>query len=407
MEALFQRSIEELSLLHRFSEDDMKLFERVDRVAEELLPVEYESYIERRFNSEAINIMSRHGILGIPIGKEYGGLGADPITATLAYERLGQVGIGASSSIGVSIGLAGTCIQTWGNEDLKDRYLRPACRGDMLLAYALTEPEAGSDPTSIKTVFEEKSDHYVVNGSKYLITNGSVAKAVVVFARSSTDEKNVSAFIVDKGLQGFNVAMELKEKLGFFTSDTALLEFDDVIVPKENLLGIPGKGLWIAYTGLISGRMNVAAACIGVQEDCLNAVKERASTRMQHGKLIGKHQLIQKHIAEMAMDLEASRWPTYMAAHRVSEWARSPFDDGKRQRVDQASAIAKRVASRAAFKSADRAVQVFGGFGYSLLSPVARHYLDARAARIYEGTDEIMDLKIASGVLGKEFQAYR
>jgi alkylation response protein AidB-like acyl-CoA dehydrogenase len=200
--------------------------------------------------------------------------------------------------------------------------------------------------------------------------------------------------------------MELKEKLGFFTSDTALLEFDNVTVPKQNLLGIPGKGLWIAYTGLISGRMNVAAACIGVIEDCLNAVKERASTRIQHGKFIGKHQLVQKHIAEIAMNLEASRWPTYMAAQRISEWARSPLDNAKRQQVDQASAIAKRVASRAAFKSADHAVQVFGGFGYSLLSPVARHYLDARAARIYEGTDEIMDLKIASGVLGREFQAY-
>jgi len=407
MEALFQRSIDEVSLLHPFSQNDLELFERVDRAAEELVSAEYESYIERRFNSEAIQIMKRHGLFGIPISKEYGGLGADPIVATLAYERLGQVGVAASSSIGVSVGLAGVCIQAWGSEELKDRYLRPAARGDCLLAYALTEPEAGSDPTSIKTSYKEESDHYVLNGAKYLITNGSIANAAIVFARSSTDEKNVSAFIVDRGLEGFNVGMQLKEKLGFFTSDTALLEFNDVKVPKQNLLGIPGKGLWVAYTGLIWGRMNVAAACIGVIEDCLNAVKERASNRVQHGKLIGKHQLIQKHIAEIAMCLEASRWPTYMAAQRVSEWSRSPLDEAKRREVDQATAIAKRMASRAAFEASDRAVQVFGGFGYSLLSPVARHYLDSRAARIYEGTDEIMDLKIASGVLGKEFEAYR
>ncbi len=406
LESLFERSINEVSKITTFTDTDLSLFETVDKAANELLLDEFENYIERKFNSQAIEVLKKHDLIGIPIKKEYGGRGARPIVSTLCSERLGQVGLGGNSSVGVSIGLAGTCLEIWGTDDLKEKYLKPAATGDKILAYALTEPDAGSDPTSISSTFEEVDGNYVLNGTKYLITNGSICDAVVVFAYPKGD-KNMSAFIVDKNSEGFDVSMELKEKLGFFTSDTALLEFDNVVIPKENVIGIPGKGLWVAYTALISGRMGVATGCVGVIEDCLNSVIERASTREQHGKLIGKHQLIQKHIADIAMSLEMAKWPTYICALKVEDWEKDPLNRDLRLDVDQSSSIAKRISSKLAFESADKAVQVFGGFGYSILSPVGRHFLDTRATRIYEGTDEIMDLKIASGVLGKDFEAYK
>ena len=408
MEAYFQRSINEVNRFYKFSDEDFKLFEKVDKAAEELTVAEYESYLEREFDKQALEILKKHSLVGISIQKENGGLGASPIVATLASERLSQSGLGATSAFGVSTGLAGSCLESWGNVEQKQHYLTPAAKGDMILAYALTEPEAGSDPESLSTTFEEKNGHYVLNGTKYLITNGSIADAMITFAYpKGRQNEGMSAFVVDTKSEGYEVAMKLKEKLGFFTSDTAMIEFHDLKVPKENMLGIPGKGLWVAYVALISGRMGVASGCLGVLESCLSAVKERASTRWQHGKPIGKHQLIQQHIAEMAMSLEMARWPTYMAAFKIADWERDPFNKEKRLDVDQASSIAKRVSSRLAYESADRAVQVFGGFGYSTLCPVTKHFLDTRATRIFEGTDEIMDLKIASGVLGRDFEAYK
>ena len=407
METYFQRSINEVGRFHKFSDDDLRLFEDADKVEEELAVAEYESYLEREFNSKAVEILKKQNLIGIQVKKENGGRGASPIVATLAFERLSQAGLGATTTVGASIGLGGTCLETYGSRDQKQRYLAPAAKGEKILAYALTEPEAGSDPVALQTTFEEKDGDYLLNGTKYLITNGSIADAVITFAYPKGEKEGMTAFIVDTSAEGFEVTMKMSEKLGLFTSDTAMLEFHDLKVPVENRLGIPGKGLWVAYVALISGRMGVAAGCLGVMENCLAAVKERAMNRWQHGKPIGKHQLIQQHIAEMAMNLEMSRWPTYNAAFKITDWEKAPLDKELRVDVDQASSIAKRVSSRCAYDTADRAVQVFGGFGYSTLSPVTKHYLDSRVTRIFEGTDEIMDLKIASGVLGREYEAYR
>jgi alkylation response protein AidB-like acyl-CoA dehydrogenase len=407
MEALFERSIHDLEEIYRFSEEDYRLFEAVDRAADELLPIEFEEYLARNFNRRAIEVLKRYGLLGIPISREYGGWGALPLPSTLAMERLGQVGLGMGTIIGAHVTLGEMSLQLWGTEEQKERYLKPAVKGEKILAYALTEPEVGSDPMSLKTSFEERDGHYVLNGTKYLVSNGSVADAVITFAYPRGQTSGMTAFIVDTSSEGFEVAMKLNEKLGLYTSDTAMLQYNDVKVPKENVLGPMGKGHWVAFTALINGRLGVAAGCVGVIEDCLNAVMERAKTRWQHGKPIGKHQLIQKHIAEIAVALEAARWPTYYTALKLTRWMNDPFNEKLRQEVDQSTAIAKRLASRLAFEVADRAVQVFGGFGYSLLSPVGRHFLDTRVTRIYEGTDEIMDLKIAAGVLGREFEAYR
>ena len=384
----------------------VELLERVDAASTELVTSEYESYLERKFNDLAIPILTKHKVMGIPIDEKYGGDGAGSLVHSLAMERFGQVGMGIVTLVDVHQFLGSLTIQQWGTKEQKESILPEAAEGKSILAYALTEPEAGSDPGSMTTSFEKGDDEYVLNGSKYLISNGSIARYLVVFARSRADNM-ISAFIVDSKISGFEVAMHLPEKLGLFTSDTALLEFHDMSIPKDALLGKLGKGLSVAYSALLNGRIGIASGCIGVMEDCLNSCVERARNRIQHGKVIGKHQLIQKHLAQIAVDLESSRWPTYVAAMMKDELDASPEDPGLLHSLDRQSATAKLIASRNACDAADRAVQIFGGFGYSILSPVGKHLLDTRVARIYEGTDEIMELKIASSILGKEFEAYK
>jgi alkylation response protein AidB-like acyl-CoA dehydrogenase len=296
-------------------------------------------------------------------------------------------------------------VQNWGSEEQKERYLRRLAAGDIIMAFGLTEPDIGSDPMSLKTSYEKKGSNYILNGSKYYISNGGIANAVVVFARSKTNPAEISAFIVDTDKPGFKVEMELKEKIGLFTSDTGMLGFHDLEIPEQNILGSLGNGMLVAYSSILYGRLGISSACTGVMEDCLNSTVARAKERIQFGKEIGKHQLVQEHIAEIALNIERARWPTYITALRAIEYLKSPSEDLVRE-LDQRSAIAKRIASRAAWESADHAVQVFGGFGYSLLSPVGRHYCDTRVTRIFEGTDEIMNLKIASHILGKGFRAF-
>lgn len=407
MEPLFEGSMKEVSRLVGLREKEIALLEVADRAANELVVSEFEKYIERKFNDKIPQVLKKYDLMGVPISEKYGGRGARQLLQSLFLERLGQVGMGVVTFTDVHQCLGSLTIQDWGNEEQKRRYLTKAAKGDIILAYALTEPEAGSDPASLKTHYRKDGGGFRITGSKYLISNGSIANNLVVFAYPEGQTKGLTAFIVDSKEDGFMVDMKLEEKMGLFTSDTSLLSFEDVHVPREDVLGQEGKGLNVAYSALLNGRIGVASGCLGVMEDCLNQVRERASTRFQHGKLIGKHQLIQKHIATIASNLESCRWLVYRAAIKKSEYEQIPSDLALRQDADRQTAIAKYVTSRLAFDSADRAVQVFGGFGYSLMSPVARHLVDTRVARIYEGTDEIMELKIASSILGKDFEAYR
>ncbi len=406
MEPTFRISVGQLEKLTLLNSREIELLERVDEACNELVTSEYEAYIERKFNAEAPVILARNKMMGIPIQEKYGGNGARPLVHALAMERFGQIGMGIVTLVDVHQFLGSLTIQQWGTEEQKDRILFEAAEGKSILAYALTEPEAGSDPSSMTSTFSTKGSSFVLNGSKYLISNGSIARYLVVFAKSS-DDNLISAFIVDSKTQGFEVAMHLSEKLGLFTSDTALLEFHDMEIPNDCLLGKLGKGLSVAYSALLNGRIGIASGCVGVMEDCLNNAVERAKSRTQHLKPIGKHQLIQKHLAHIASDLESSRWPVYQAAIMKEELEADPKNPELLRAVDRQSATAKLIASRNAFDAADRAVQVFGGFGYSILSPVGKHLMDSRVARIYEGTDEIMELKVASSILGKEFESYR
>ncbi|MDG7011186.1 MAG: acyl-CoA dehydrogenase family protein [Nitrososphaerota archaeon] len=406
MERLFQSSVDEVTRLLGLAKPEVSVLEDADAAADELVVSEYEKYVERKFNPEVLAVLKRHDLMGVPVEEKYGGRGARQLVESLTLERLGQTGMGVITFADVHLCLGSLAIQDWGSDEQKERYLPAAAKGEAVFAYGLTEPEAGSDPASLRTSYVKDGSGYRLTGSKYLISNGSIATNLIAFARPA-DGKGITAFIVDTKKKGFSVDMRLEEKIGLFTSDTSLLTLDDVQVSKEDLLGVEGKGLSVAYSALINGRIGIGSGCLGVMEDCLNQVKERTTTRVQHGKEIARHQLIQKHVAFIESSLESCRWLDYRAAIKKDEYDKDRTDPVLRADADRLSAVAKYMSSRSAFESADRAVQCFGGFGYSIMSPVAKHFLDSRVARIYEGTDEIMELKIASSVLGREFEAYR
>lgn len=407
MEPLFKASLDEVSKLVGLSKDELSIMGDADEAANDLVTSEFESYVARKYNPETVEVLKKHNLTGVPIAKKYGGRGARQLVQALFLERMGQTGLGVITFVDVHQCLGSLTVQDWGSDEQKERYLPKAAKGDAIFAYGLTEPEAGSDPASLKTSYVKDGSGYRLTGSKYLISNGSIATNVIIFAYPRDGQKGPSAFLVDTKQAGFNVDMRLEEKIGLFTSDTSMLSLEDVSVTKEDLLGEEGKGFSVAYSALLNGRIGISSGCVGVMEDCLIQVKERATSRVQHGKQIGKHQLVQKHIAFIESSLEACRWLVYRAAIKKDEYEKDPKNMALRAEADRLSAVAKYMASRCAFESADRAVQVFGGFGYSIMSPVAKHFLDTRVARIYEGTDEIMELKIASSVLGKDFEAYK
>jgi alkylation response protein AidB-like acyl-CoA dehydrogenase len=240
---------------------------------------------------------------------------------------------------------------------------------------------------------------------KYLISNAGIAHAIVTFAYPEAPGR-VSAFIIDTDKEGI-LRQDLTTKLGMPTANTALFELHDYPVPKQNLLGKEGDGFKIAMSTLMSGRLSVAAGCLGVIADCLNEMVRYSKERSQHGKPIAKHQLIQEHVAMVRTELDAARCLVYKSAHAKNAYDADPTNAKVRAYADRLIAEGKFYASNAAWDAADRAVQVFGGRGFSYLFRPGRHLLDVRVCRLYEGTDEIMKLKIASAVLGKEYEAYR
>ena len=402
MNSFLEKSIGDVSRFFKFGEEEMQILRDVDEAAEEIRPVEVESYLKREVNMEVFTILKRHELSGMPISPEYGGRDANPLVSALAFERLGQVYVGLGAI--TSMALCAKTIEDWGTDYQKERYVVPVCRGESILAFALTEPEAGSDIDGIQCRYEGRGGHYVLNGTKYLVTNGVIGDALITFARSS-ESNSITAFIVDKKSKGLT-ATPLKEKMGGFTSDLGLVEFDQVEVPRENVLGPLDGGKKVAYSAFMSGRLRLAAVCLGVMEDCLSSSVERVKERVTFGKVLGKQQLIQEHIAQMVMNLEASRWLCYNAAFRLMDWEKDRKNLALRRDADQAVVIAKRMAAEYAWNTADRAVQIFGGFGYSIMSGPTRHLLNVRVARVGEGTDEILSLKIAAELLGREYESY-
>ncbi len=388
------------------SEEQKLILEQVDRACREIRPIEERCYLERRRNEMVKPIFAKAHMLGLPISRRYGdGQGADMVTYTMAIERIGREGTGVRTFFSVHIALGQLTIQSWGNEEQKQRILPGATKGDRLLAFGLTEPNSGSDPASLTTSFEEKDGRFVISGQKTWISNGSIADSVIIFAYPKGAREGMCAFIVDKKSEGFSTRF-IENKLGLPTADTSTLYLDRVEVPKENMLGPRGKGLSVAYSGLMNGRLSVAAGCVGVMQDCLDEAVRYSRVRVQHGKKIGKHQLVQRHIGIISTNLEAARWLVLRAAFTKQKFAENPADTELRDAADLAIARAKYFAANASFDAANRAVQVFGANGYSFEARPAQHLADTRVTSIYEGANEILEQKIALGALGREFEAY-
>jgi alkylation response protein AidB-like acyl-CoA dehydrogenase len=390
------------------SDSPEKLLADVEAYCQELRPIEELCYVEHRYNEQTVELAKKYNLLGMIVPVELGGRGADAVTYARALTRIGREGTGVRTFYSGQTSIGQYPILRFGNADQHARYLPASCRGEKLMAFGLTEPDAGSNPLEMTSSYRRSGDKFLLNGVKYLISNGGIADTVVCFAypedRTGKDRR-MSAFIVDTDGDTFEVE-DLHSKPGMFTANTAMFQMTDHPVPAENLLGEEGNGFRVAMGTLVSGRLSVASGCLGVIEDLLAEVLSYCRTREQHGKLIGKHQLIQDHVAAIEMHRAASDALVERAAAAKGASDRAPGDQKRLAEADTRVAQAKFFASNAAWNAADRAVQVFGGRGWSELFRVGRHLQDVRVCRIYEGTDEIMKLKIASSLLGKEFAAF-
>ncbi len=391
------------------SSDQERLLADIEAFCQEIRPIEELRYVEHRFNEQVAPLARKHNILAMPVPPAYGGRGADAVTYARALACIGREGTGVRTFFSGHTSIGEYPILIWGNEDQKKRYLPAAARGDKILAFGLTEPEAGSNPLEMQTTYERRGDRVVLNGIKYLISNGGICDAVVAFAypKNLADPKKrrVSAFIVDRG-PGF-VSEDLTAKLGMPTANTAMFALENCEVPAGNMLGAEGDGFRIATGTLVSGRLSVAAGSLGVIEDCLTEAISYAKERRQHGKEIARHQLVQEHIAAIEMHRAASEAMVMRASQAKDASAAAPNDDALNRQADLSAAQAKLFVANAAWDAADRAVQVYGGRGYSTLYRPGRHLMDVRVCRIYEGTDEILKLKVAAAVLGKEYEAFK
>ncbi len=360
-----------------------------DFAKKELEPFAGEWDRKETFPDKAVRKMGGLGLMGMMIPVEYGGAGAGAVSYSLALQEIAYAC--ASTAVTMSVtNLSSDPILKFGSEEQKRRYLAPLARGEMLGAFAVTEPDAGSDPAGMTTRAEEKGDHYLVNGSKIFITNGSYADVIVLITRIGSEKSNrgLSAFLLTKGTPGFRIGRK-EDKMGLRASDTVELLFDDCRIPKENLLGKEGIGFKIAMVALDSGRIGIASQSLGIARACLHEAVAYAKTRKQFGKNIGSFQAIQWMIADTAAEIEAAHWLTLYAADKKDQGL--PF---KRE-----ASMAKLFASEMANRAAYRAVQIHGGYGYMKEYKVERLYRDARVTTIYEGTSEVQRIVIAREVL--------
>ncbi|NAL77340.1 hypothetical protein DYY65_03695 [Nitrososphaera sp. AFS] len=410
----------------KVSDKQRKFLNMIDKTCKSLRQYEEMCYLEEKSNNEIIPKFSKIGMLGCPVSRNFGGLGYDILTYTLAIERIGEEGSSLRTFFSTHTSIGQMVLQGWGNDRQKSEYLPKTCSGRNIMAFALTEPLSGSDPSSMITKFEDKGEHFVLNGKKHWIGNGTLANVLTTYARESggTHHGKISAFIVDGDSRGIS-RNEIKNKLGLLSINNAVINFEDCIVPKKNILGLRGEGLNIAYSALIDGRLSVAAGSIGVMKDCLEETKKYSKIRSQHGSSLAKKQLIQRHLSRIAVNIESSRWLVYRAAvarqilHDYVEQLKNDYSQWLlklnrnnslycklRSEADVLATMAKLHASNSAFDSANRSIQIFGSSAYTKSSRVARHFLDTRATTIYEGTNEVLQLKIASNILGDKYKAY-
>lgn len=359
---------------------------------EELKPVTFMLDQENKFPTEIVKKLGKMGMMGVPYPKKYGGAGLDMLSYAIVVEELSRIDGGTGVIVSAHTSLAGYPIAAYGTEEQKKKYLVPLSKGEKIGAFGLTEENAGSDAGGTETTAVLDGDHYILNGEKIFITNGGEADIYVVFAVTTPDIgiRGISAFIVEKGWDGFAFG-DKYDKLGIRSSATCELIFNNVKVPKENLLGKEGEGFKIAMSTLDGGRIGIAAQALGIAQGAFENALEYSKERVQFGKPICQNQGVSFKLADMATKLRAARLLVYSAAELKEN----------NEKYSMEAAMAKQYASDMALEVVNDALQIFGGNGYLKGMEVERAYRDAKICTIYEGTNEIMRVVIASHIIGK------
>lgn len=377
----------------KVTEEHEALRAKVREFAEtEIKPIAFMLDQNNEFPTEAIKKLGEMGLMGIPYPKKYGGAGLDALSYAIAVEELSRVDGGSGVILSAHVSLGSYPIMAYGTEEQKKKYLVPLAKGEKIGAFGLTEPNAGSDAGGTETTAVLNGDHYILNGEKIFITNAPKADTYIIFAVTTPGigTKGISAFIVEKGWEGFTFG-DHYDKLGIRSSSTAQLLFNDVKVPKENLLGKEGEGFKIAMSTLDGGRIGIASQALGIAQGAYEHALEYAKEREQFGKPIAHQQVISFKLADMATKLRAARLLVYTAAELKE--AHIPYG--------MESAMAKQYASDICLEVVNDALQIFGGTGYLKGMEVERAYRDAKICTIYEGTNEIQRLVIASHIIGR------
>jgi alkylation response protein AidB-like acyl-CoA dehydrogenase len=361
-----------------------------DFARNELLPGVIERDEHQTFPAEQVRKMGELGFMGMMVDPRYGGGGMDAISYVLAMEEISKIDASASVCMSVNNSLVCWGLENFGTEEQKQKYLTRLATGEIIGAFCLSEPEAGSDATSQRTTAEDMGDHYLLNGTKNWITNGSTASVYLVIAQTNPEKKHrgINALIVEKDMPGFVVGRK-ENKLGIRGSDTHSIMFTDVKVPKENRIGEDGFGFKFAMATLNGGRIGIAAQALGIASGAYELALQYAKERKSFGKPIAEHQAIQFKLADMATQIEAARLLCLQAA----------FLKDQHRDYTKASAMAKLFASQVAMDVATEAVQVHGGYGFVKEYHVERLMRDAKITQIYEGTSEIQKIVISRELL--------
>ncbi len=380
-------------MFFKTTEEHENLRKKIREFAEEeVKPIAFTLDQENEFPWDAVHKLAKMGMMGIPYPKEYGGAGLDVISYAIAVEELSRVDGGTGVILSAHTSLGTYPIAAYGTEEQKQKYLVPMAKGEKLGAFGLTEENAGSDAGGTETTAVLDGDHYILNGEKIFITNAGKADVYVVFAVTTPDigTHGISAFIVEKGWEGFTFGTHY-DKMGIRSSATAELVFNNVKVPKENLLGKEGQGFKIAMATLDGGRIGIAAQALGIAQGAYENALEYSKERVQFGKPICQQQGISFKLADMATKLRASRLLIYSAAELKQN----------HERYSMEAAMAKQYASDSCLEIVNDALQIFGGSGYLKGMAVERAYRDAKICTIYEGTNEIQRVVIAANIIGK------
>jgi alkylation response protein AidB-like acyl-CoA dehydrogenase len=374
------------------SEEQKMIQETIRKFAKEVIaPVASENDKKGQFPREIFTKMAELGFAGTPIPEEYGGAGFDYISHAIVAEEIGRVDSSLRGTYSVQVSLVELPIFKFANEEQKKKYLPKLTSGEWIGCYGLTEPDAGSDPASMKSTAVEDGDHYVLNGQKTWITNAGIADLAIVYAKTDKEAgaRGITAFLVERGMEGFSTK-DLHDKLGLRASNTGEIFLENCRVPKENVMGEVNSGFKIALSTLDFGRFTVAAGCVGSAQGCIDTCKEYATQRIQFGKPIASFQLIQQMIADMVVECEAGRLLVYRAGHLKNKGVRNTRE----------TSIAKYYCSEMVNRVAYKAIQIHGGYGFSGEYDVERFYRDARINTLYEGTSQIQQLIIGAFELG-------